>query len=206
MHGHHAELPKRSAYASPQRPTSNQRAARTRRALGAALTELMLERHFDSITVQDVLDRAGVGRSTFYAHFRNKRDLFLSDYERFLESLEGLLERDEPHRRRLFPVTEFLRHLADMRRYLRALRESGQMELVWELGTAHFARMIERRLRLRAAPLAGAVLSLPLAGRFCAGALIETFKWWLDRDDRPTPEQMDALYHELVWRALGGSR
>ena len=204
MRGHHAGLPEQSPYAPPQRTSTDRRVERTRRALGTALMELMLERHFDAITVQDVLDRAGVGRATFYAHFRNKRDLFLSDYERFLEALEGLLDRDAAHEWRVFPVAEFLHHLEDMRRYLHALRESGQLQLVWELGTAHFARMIERRLKLRASPLDGSPLPPALAGRFCAGALIETLKWWLDRDDRPTPERMDAIYHELVRRALSG--
>jgi len=46
---------------------------------------LMHEKNFDDITVQNVLDRAGVGRSTFYVHYRDKEDLFLSDVEDFLD-------------------------------------------------------------------------------------------------------------------------
>jgi hypothetical protein len=57
MRDHHAELRKESPYTTPQRGATDRRVERTRRALGAALMELMLERHFDSITVQDVLDR-----------------------------------------------------------------------------------------------------------------------------------------------------
>lgn len=178
----------------------DRRVERTTRALGAALIELMLERPFDDITVQDVLDRAEVGRSTFYAHFRNKRDLFLSDYERFLLGLEHWLDRDAPHQRRLAPVAEFFQHISDAQRLLRALREAGQLELVWDLAAAQFARMIERRFQL----FGERRLRLPAAAsaRFCAGALIETLKWWLDRDARPSPREMDEAYHAMIWKAL----
>ncbi|UFS95676.1 TetR/AcrR family transcriptional regulator [Nocardia huaxiensis] len=50
---------------------------RTRAALHRALIELMQDRHYDRITVQDIIDRADVGRSTFYAHYRDKDDLLL---------------------------------------------------------------------------------------------------------------------------------
>jgi AcrR family transcriptional regulator len=60
---------------------------RTRDALGDALVALITERPFDAITVQDVLDRAGVSRSTFYTHYRDKNDLLLSDVEEFWDRL-----------------------------------------------------------------------------------------------------------------------
>jgi AcrR family transcriptional regulator len=50
---------------------TDRRVLRTRDTLGDALVELMHEKPFDDITVQEVLDRAGVGRSTFYAHYRS---------------------------------------------------------------------------------------------------------------------------------------
>src|SRR5581483_6819484 len=69
------------------------RVVRTRDKLGDALIALLIEKSFDAVTVQDVLDRAGVSRSTFYAHYRDKNDLFLSDVDQFLESMATLLER-----------------------------------------------------------------------------------------------------------------
>ena len=61
------------------RPKTDRRILRTRDALGDAMMALLHEKSFDRITVQDVLDRAGVGRATFYAHYRDKHDLFLVD-------------------------------------------------------------------------------------------------------------------------------
>src|SRR4029077_4834972 len=52
----------------------DRRVARSRRALKEALTDLILEGGYEGVTVQDVIDRADVGRSTFYAHFVDKDD------------------------------------------------------------------------------------------------------------------------------------
>lgn len=69
------------------RPKADRSVAGTRNALGDALVALMQEKPFDDITVQHVLDRAGVGRSTFYEHYRDKNDLFLSDVDQFGEHM-----------------------------------------------------------------------------------------------------------------------
>ena len=82
----------------------DRRVKATREALGDALIELMQQHPFDELTVQQVLDRAGVGRSTFYAHYRDKEDLFLSDIEDFLEALGGMLTRNGAPLRRTAPV------------------------------------------------------------------------------------------------------
>src|SRR4029079_1728498 len=57
---------------------ADRRVARTRRALKEALTDLILEGGYESGTVQDVIARADVGRSTFYAHFLDKDDLLMA--------------------------------------------------------------------------------------------------------------------------------
>src|SRR5712691_3952088 len=65
----------------------DRRIRRTCERLGSALVALIQERPIDDVTVQDVLDRASVGRSTFYLHFRDKDDLLLSQLEKFLETM-----------------------------------------------------------------------------------------------------------------------
>ena len=188
----------------PSQSTSkrgDQRVERTKHALGAAIIELMLERHFDEITVQDVLDRAGVGRATFYAHFRNKRDLFLSANERFLESVERWLDRPA-NGTRIVPVTEFFEHVRDARPLLQALRDAGHFDVVLQDMAEHFARMIAKRLHLFSPELDAANPSTIPVAKFCAGAALEMLKWWLDQVVVPAPAEMDELYHDLVRRAL----
>jgi len=56
-----------------QRRKPDKRVRRTHERLGSALIELIQEKPIDDVTVQEVLDRASVGRSTFYLHFRDKK-------------------------------------------------------------------------------------------------------------------------------------
>ncbi|MFC4127114.1 TetR/AcrR family transcriptional regulator [Nocardia rhizosphaerae] len=63
---------------------TDRRVRRTRERLHIALIELMIERGYDRVTVSDVIDRADVGRSTFYAHYRDKDDLLLVSCTDFL--------------------------------------------------------------------------------------------------------------------------
>ncbi|WP_235947440.1 TetR/AcrR family transcriptional regulator [Nocardia terrae] len=46
-------------------------------ALHRSLIELMQQQPYERITVRDIIDRADIGRSTFYAHYRDKDDLLL---------------------------------------------------------------------------------------------------------------------------------
>jgi AcrR family transcriptional regulator len=66
-------MPRDDSHSRPDR-----RVGKTRKALREALTDLILERGYESVTVQDLIDRADVGRSTFYAHFIDKDDLLMS--------------------------------------------------------------------------------------------------------------------------------
>src|SRR5512138_3309001 len=79
------------------------RVRRTRDALGDALVGLMQEKPFEAITVQDVLDRAKVGRSTFYVHYSDKDDLLMSDAEEFFEAISMALSVHGDTSDRVFP-------------------------------------------------------------------------------------------------------
>ncbi|MFX0573556.1 TetR/AcrR family transcriptional regulator [Nocardia nepalensis] len=66
--------------------STDRRVRRTKSLLHRALIELMIECGYDRITLQDILNRADVGRSTFYAHFRDKDDLLLVSSTEFLRA------------------------------------------------------------------------------------------------------------------------
>ena len=178
------------------------RVRRTRDALGDALIALMQEKPFDTIKVQDVLDRAHVSRSTFYAHYSDKDDLLMSDSEEFFEALSMALSAHGDKSDRVFPVKEFFTHLADVQPFFKALVKSGRFQENMELARGHFARGIERRLselpRARSIP-AG---ELPAIAFTHAGALLSLLTWWLDRGMRESPEQMDELFHRMVWNGV----
>jgi AcrR family transcriptional regulator len=182
-------------------PKIDRRVRRTRDALGDALIALLQERPFATITVQQVLDRAGIGRSTFYAHYRGKDDLLLSDIEDFLEGMSTLLSRRGEASNRVAPVCEFFAHVAEMRQLRAALTAADKMSDFLEMAQGYFARGIEQRFR----ELRVTGPSQPAAtAHALSGSMLSLMTWWLDHDSSASPEQMDALFHQLVWSGIGG--
>jgi len=66
----------------------DRRVQRTKRLLREALLALIREKRFEALSVQDVIDRADVGRATLYVHFDNKEDLLVSGFDGLRASLK----------------------------------------------------------------------------------------------------------------------
>ena len=178
------------------------RVRRTRDALGDALVALMQEKPFETITVQDVLDRAQVSRSTFYAHYSDKDDLLMSDAEEFFESISMALSVHGDKSDRVFPVREFFVHLSDVQPFFKALVKSGKYQENMELARGHFARGIERRLSELPRGKSIPPNQLSAIAFTHAGALLSLLTWWLDRGMRESPAEMDALFHRMIWNGV----
>ena len=178
------------------------RVQRTRDALGDALIALMQEKPFDTITVQEVLDRAHVSRSTFYSHYSDKDDLLMSDAEEFFEAISMALSAHGDKSDRVFPVREFFTHLSDVQPFFKALVKSGKYQENMELARGHFARGIERRLSELSRAKSIPPNQLPAIAFTHAGALLSLLTWWLDRGMRETPAEMDELFHRMIWHGV----
>lgn len=190
---------------SPSRRAPDPRPLRTRERLGDALVSLILEKPFDDITVQEVLERAQVSRSTFYEHYRDKDDLLVSDTEDFLDWLVAHVPAADAKSDRVLPVRELFAHVAEMGELVSALEASGRLEVFYELAQAYFARAIEQRFAVlpRAAALPADRRS-PLA-QTLSGGLLSLMRWWIASGRSGTPEEMDALFHRQVWGGVGGA-
>ncbi|MDP9052270.1 MAG: TetR/AcrR family transcriptional regulator [Acidobacteriota bacterium] len=176
---------------------TDKRILRTRDALGNALMELIREKPFDDITVQHVLDRAGVGRSTFYTHYRDKNDLFLSDVEDFFEMMSNLLTRHGAAARRIAPVRELFTHVSEVRELYSAFVVSGKSHDIIELGRGLFARSFDERLALAGSQLPAAQRAAQ--AHALAGSFFALLDWWRDHGMKEPPSEMDALFHRMVW-------
>ena len=172
----------------------------TREVLGDALVALMHEWPFEQITVQDILDRAGVGRTTFYTHYADKQDLFLSDVEEFLEGMAGYLDRCKAPAQRLVPVENLFGHFADMTTFYKALNTSGKLTEIRELGITCFARSIEQRLRLTLSDVP--TYELRVTSQALAGALFALLDGWMFEPAKLTPRAADELFHRLAWSGV----
>jgi len=180
------------------------RTRRTRDALGDALVDLLREKPYESITVQEVLDRAGVSRATFYTHYRDKEDLLESDMDEFLEMMANALSRAGDTSDRVAPVRELFEHVATQGPLRSALVASGKFQTFMDLATGHFARGIERRLaELPRSRGVGADRRAAMAHGH-AGALLSLMTFWLDRGARTSAKEMDDLFHRMVWSGVAG--
>lgn len=187
----------------PIRRIRDPRVARSTWQLGDALVQLMLEREFPDITIEDILRRAGVSRSTFYAHYRNKNDVLYSSYERMFGAMEHLLTASPSGATRglrVVPVAEFCQHVGNAGDLITALQQSGHMDDMWDLACGFVAAMIERRI----APKEGVAPAVPpsLIARMLAGAFLEMVRWWLERKSNTTPQQLDDTFHEIAWTSI----
>jgi AcrR family transcriptional regulator len=180
---------------------SDRRILRTRDRLGDALVKLILEEPFETITVQDILDQAGISRSTFYSHYSDKNDLFVSDMDAFLEGMSTLLSREQEVSERIAPVRELFAHIAEGRKLYAALVEAGMLHVFLELARGHLARGIEQRLIDLAAFRRRPKQRSPAAHAF-AGALLSLLSWWINRNMPNSPGEMDDLYHGIVWSGM----
>jgi AcrR family transcriptional regulator len=162
----------------------------------------MQEKPFETITVQHVLDRAGIGRSTFYAHYSDKDDLLLSDLEEFFEAMSSVLSRRGETSQRVAPVHEMFAHVAEMRHLHTAMKAAGKMHDFEQMGQGFFARSIEQRLsELPASRAVPAAQRAAMAQGF-AGAMMFLLSWWLAQPKPATPQEMDALFHQMVWSGV----
>src|SRR3954467_12831022 len=92
---------------------TDRRSRRTRHMLEDALVDLMLEKRYDTITVQEIIDRANVGRSTFYAHYLDKEDLLQTETADLVARLAGHMDQGTAgtSSNRIIPSLELLQHV-----------------------------------------------------------------------------------------------
>jgi len=156
----------------------------------------------DEVTVQEVLDRASVGRSTFYLHFRDKNDLWLSQLEQFLEFMSTMLTARNEKSLRVVPVTEMFAHIGEQKKLYRAMVDAGTLDAFFDLAQDYFARGIKRRLlesgRLGKLPQR----ELSVRAYALAGSLLSLLQWWIDHGAKEPPEEMDKLFHQMVWNGF----
>jgi AcrR family transcriptional regulator len=187
--------------AAPQK--IDRRVARTRDVLGDAIVALIQEKPFDSITVQQVLDRTQVARSTFYTHYRDTNDLFLSDAEDFWEKMTSMLARQRGKSNRVAAVRELFSHVAEWRKFHSAMVKSEKLRDVLELGQGYFARSIAERLAAFPQTRSLSAARRAALGHAHAGAMFSLLTWWLSHGAETTAEQMDEMFHCMVWSGIG---
>lgn len=172
------------------------RPARTRALLRQALLELIQEKRWDRIRVQDILDRTGVGRSTFYAHFGNKFDALTAEIPAITMPIAEPEPGADPD---LLPLFE---HVADMRPIMLPLMSQP---LLGEIMDTFHGRLADAWITHLTA------LEVPeprrsVAADILAGSLMSVARRWLKSGCSPPPQQMCEEYTSYVREILAVAR
>jgi AcrR family transcriptional regulator len=178
----------------------DRRVRRTRRILVEALIGLVLEKGYERITVQEILDRADVGRSTFYAHFRDKEALLLSCFDGLREDLDRELDAmtpgDGPPGLGRLPAAIFA-HAYQRQPAYRALcgRQGGNVV------SGHLHALVVDVLGAELAPhlaVSGGQIPGTVIAEFYASALLGMLTWWVSQDFPHGPGQMAQMYGAMA--------
>ncbi len=183
----------------------DRRVKRTRRRLQRALAALILEKRYEKITVQNIIDRADVSRSTFYAHFLDKEDLLVSSFTSWAQDLDQHLQaglHTEEEENHLLHSLTFFRHAHTQFDLYRAMLEGGGAEVLVETGREHMQADICHHLEARLPPGREPAIPVPVIATFLAGALWSVLLWWLEAGMPYPPEQINKMFHTLATEGI----
>ena len=189
--------------------TVDRRVQRTQRLLHQALMSLILERRYESITVQDILDRADVGRSTFCLHFRDKDELLNKGFQYLQSFLESVLKQSQAttpnsYERIIGFSLPMFQHAMEYRRVNRALLGSSAESVVRRRIHSVLAGIVSRelKLQLQSRKRVGVPVSPELLAHFVVSTYTSVLAWWLNSKNPVSPKEIDAAYRRLVLPAL----
>ena len=189
--------------------TKDRRIQKTTNLLHQALGTLIREKPYNEISVQEILDRANVGRSTFYMHFRDKDDLLVSSIHDMLGSVQAPLETlpsGKPYERIVRFSLPVFEHIHQHRHAGTAMMGARGRAVVHE----HLQKVVAERIaddmrkqfQGRRTP---ATIPQDLVAQHVASTFILVLNWWVESRRPLPPPEANALFHALIMPTLAAA-
>ena len=176
----------------------DRRVQRSRELLQKALLELLQTRDYDVITIQDITERANVGRTTFYLHYESKEDLYRQAHVTEVARIAA----DPPTRAELFAddpparmVAVYVYHWSTRDR-LRMVYFGKDSEVLFRQLRDHSAQQIAAQLQVTFADTPFHV-PVDVVANLLASSEMGLMMWWIEKHAAHTPEQMATYFHRL---------
>lgn len=177
----------------------DRRQQKTRKSIFRAFSKLLETKHFNNITVQEIIDEANIGRSTFYAHFETKdqllkamcTDIFTHVFSETIQSEQTHDFSSDNHGLQA-KLTHLLYHLKDNAKEITGILSCESGELFLQYFKEYLSAMFTRYLHEIKANAPEAFVLNHLVGSFA-----ETVKWWIKHNMQHTPEEI-AIYYMAV--------
>jgi AcrR family transcriptional regulator len=187
----------------------DRRSRRTQQALMEALLELLAVKNYDEISINDIVERANVGRSTFYAHYQDKDDLLRNGFERALDLLIqhvsfGIADQDLQ-----LDATPLFLHAKGHYELYRTLAWGSGFNVLTKNGHAALSAKFYEVFTLVLSGKPEPPVPLDILSYSLAGNLLILLKWWLDNKMPYSPEYMNSIFQQLtmpsIWNIIRSS-
>ena len=195
---------------APEKRITDRRIQKTRSLLHEALASLIHEKAYDSIAVKEILDRANVGRSTFYMHFRDKDELLVSGIHDMLSAVQSKrppasAKRDERIIWFSLPIFEHIhRHRrggeARMGTRGRAIIHEHLQNVLAKLIVDDVGKHPQGRRK------AAGQISPDLLVQYVASTFILVLNWWVENESPLPPKEVNDLFRALILPTFAATR
>lgn len=189
---------------NPPLTRHQKRRLQTRQLLIETTLQLILERGFDTITVQDVTDRADLGRGTFYIHFKDKEEVVWAMFREVMLDLEreahASMDRNRPQYE-YYGFRLIFRHAADHRDLYRImLGEKGSPALTARVQDQLAASLLRDIHTAANPPEPNFNLPEELEAQILTGALVRLLTWWLGNENDYSADTMAGILYSAFYR------
>jgi AcrR family transcriptional regulator len=200
---HHRPV-RNGTFAQNRPETADRRVQRTKSSLHNALIGLAREKPYPSIAVKEILDRANVGRSTFYMHFRDKDDLLVSGIRQILRSIQDPPRRASAVEQIVAFSLPLLKHIDEHRAATGPkMKREGRLIMHQHMQNV-LTTLIANELALISAGRPKRQVPTGLVARHVASTFVLVLNWQVESDSALAPEDVDACFRELVVPFLTG--
>jgi AcrR family transcriptional regulator len=179
----------------------DRRVQRTRKLLRESLMALILEEGYDEISIQDITDKANLGRATFYLHFKDKEELLLDVMDQFMSSFLDQVPQFSENQWRLEEIKpivklfDFAAENYDLYRIM--IIGSGGITASRQLHRSiadNIKACVQSEIKERGAE---PIVPVDFIANHFAGSLLATIYWWLDNDLPYTVEEMAEMFQKV---------
>jgi len=180
------------------------RKQRTRGQLKQAAIEMVREKGYDNITIQDITNRADLGRATFYLYYKDKEEIVWEAIRDEWDRVDRDLNKDYSPYQTFdeYPglVASFQQAAAQRDLYKIMFGSSGSAALIRRM-EAYLAAEVEREIKQR--HILGLFSNLPpvLVAQFIIGAGVRLMVWWIETPNEYSVEKMASMLYEMIHHA-----
>ena len=177
----------------------DRRTRKTRQVLRGTLLALLKEKRYEDISVQDIIERADVARSTFYVHYLDKDDLLTGQHGIFAENLgQELGAHSGGDGGGTLSSRAWFYHIQAQGDILKIIAKDSALDLAMKTLRGVIYRSVKDGMQTHAQMSVDASVPLPLMIDYLTDTLMTLVKWWFKNGMQQTPEQMDEIFQQLV--------